>query len=129
MDRISDETVDKAILAFLPTEGMSFNGIVKRFREDGNWVYDKLTAESMVHESLKRLEKEKKCRPVSYGTHNPMLYHKLIPWIIHDWAGNHKFPDKVFETFEDGVDFLAQQFPDDEEEQAEFEVIPKPADE
>ena len=27
-------------------------------------------------------------------------------FIIQDWAGNHLFPDKAFESFEDGWDFI-----------------------
>lgn len=29
-------------------------------------------------------------------------------WYIEDWAGNVCFPDKTFETFDDGFDFLSQ---------------------
>lgn len=36
-------------------------------------------------------------------------------WIIKDWADNHLFRDKTFPTFEDGWDFLYQQFPEEED--------------
>lgn len=36
-----------------------------------------------------------------------------MKFIIQDWAGNHMFPDKVFDSFEDGWGFLYEQFPED----------------
>ena len=35
-------------------------------------------------------------------------------FIIIDWANNHLFNDKEFETFEEGFDFLLQKFSDEE---------------
>ncbi len=46
-----------------------------------------------------------------------------MKWIIQDWAGNHKFPNKTFRTFDDGIGFLDSVFPDDEE-RGEFYVVP-----
>lgn len=56
-------------------------------------------------------------------------------YIIRDWAGNRKFLDKEFETFQDGWDFLYYQFPviynddgtQDDRDQIldEFYVLPK----
>jgi hypothetical protein len=34
---------------------------------------------------------------------------------IFDWAGNLRFPDRDFETFEDGESFLAEYLGDDYE--------------
>ncbi len=45
-------------------------------------------------------------------------------YIIEDWAGNHLFKDKVFESFEDGWDFIMEQFPDEDDLQ-DYYVIPK----
>lgn len=36
-------------------------------------------------------------------------------YIIKDWADNHLFKDMEFNSFEDGWDFLLQQFPNDED--------------
>lgn len=44
------------------------------------------------------------------------------PWVIHDWAGNHKFPDKEFDRFGDACAFLDEQFPADED-RGEFWVV------
>jgi hypothetical protein len=48
----------------------------------------------------------------------------MVEYIIEDWAGNHLFKDKVFESFEDGWDFIMQQFPDEDDLQ-DYYVIPK----
>ena len=45
-------------------------------------------------------------------------------YVIEDWAGNHLFKQKTFDSFEDGFDFLLFQFPDDEELQ-EYNVVPR----
>lgn len=34
-------------------------------------------------------------------------------WIIQDWAGNRLFPDRTFDSFEDGWEFVRSQFPDE----------------
>lgn len=47
-----------------------------------------------------------------------------MKWIIHDWAGNRKFPDKEFDTFEDGDAFICSQF-EDEVDREEFYVVPE----
>lgn len=47
----------------------------------------------------------------------------MIKYIIKDWAGNHLFKDREFDSFEDGCDFLLQEFPNDEDLQ-EYFVIP-----
>jgi hypothetical protein len=44
--------------------------------------------------------------------------------MIEDWAGNHLFKDRTFDSFEDGWDFLMEQFPNDEDLQ-DYYVIPK----
>jgi hypothetical protein len=49
----------------------------------------------------------------------------MMKWIIQDWTGARKFPDKVFDTFEDGWEFLRGEFPDDEETWGEFYVEPQ----
>lgn len=36
-------------------------------------------------------------------------------FVIEDWAGNHLFPHKTFDSFQDGWDFLYYQFPDEED--------------
>jgi hypothetical protein len=33
-------------------------------------------------------------------------------WIIEDWTGRRLFPDHTFPTFDDGMEFLHSQFPD-----------------
>jgi hypothetical protein len=43
-------------------------------------------------------------------------------WIIQDWTGKRKFPDKTFSTFEDGWGFIRERFPNEEDWQ-EFHVI------
>ncbi len=45
-------------------------------------------------------------------------------YIIEDWAGNHLFKDKVFDSFEDGWDFIMEQFPNEDDLQ-DYYVIPK----
>lgn len=50
-----------------------------------------------------------------------------MKYVIKDWAGNRKFPDQVFDTYEDGWQFLYVQFPDDPEENGvlqDFYVVP-----
>lgn len=36
-------------------------------------------------------------------------------YIIEDWAGNRLFPAEEFETFEDGWDYIYEQFPDEDD--------------
>jgi hypothetical protein len=36
-------------------------------------------------------------------------------FVIEDWAGNHLFREKTFDSFQDGWDFIYQQFPDEED--------------
>lgn len=48
----------------------------------------------------------------------------MSKYIIEDWAGNHLFKDKVFDSFEDGWDFIMEQFPDEDDLQ-DYYVIPK----
>lgn len=43
-------------------------------------------------------------------------------WIIQDWTGTRKFPDKTFETFQDGIEFLMEKFPN-EDDLGEFYVV------
>lgn len=45
-----------------------------------------------------------------------------MPWIIQDWTGTRKFPDREFGSFEDGIEFLEGQFPE-QEDREEFEVV------
>jgi hypothetical protein len=50
-------------------------------------------------------------------------------YIIKDWANNHCFSDKIFNSYEDGWDFLYSKFPvidgdDREDELGEFYVLP-----
>jgi len=50
-------------------------------------------------------------------------------YIIKDWADNHCFPDKIFNSYEDGWDFIYCKFPvidgnDREDELGEFYVLP-----
>ena len=45
-------------------------------------------------------------------------------WIIRDWAGNRMFPDREFDTFEDGWEFIRGQFPN-EEDWEEIYVVSK----
>ena len=44
-----------------------------------------------------------------------------MPWIIKDWTGTRKFPDREFGSFDDGMAFLDEQFPE-QEDREEFEV-------
>lgn len=37
----------------------------------------------------------------------------MFKWVIQDWMGNRMFPDKTFETFEDGWEFIREQFPEE----------------
>jgi hypothetical protein len=39
----------------------------------------------------------------------------MAKFVIEDWAGNHLFREETFETFQDGWDFIYQQFPDEED--------------
>ena len=41
---------------------------------------------------------------------------------IIDWMSNRIFPNKTFDTFEEGWDFLQQKFKDDEDLQEYFIV-------
>jgi len=43
-------------------------------------------------------------------------------YIILDWAGNHKFKEKVFFSFELAFDFLLTKFPNDDDLQ-EFQIV------
>jgi hypothetical protein len=43
-------------------------------------------------------------------------------WVIQDWTGARKFPDRVFGSFQDGVGFLVGEFEDDVE-RGEFFVV------
>ncbi len=51
-------------------------------------------------------------------------------FIIHDWAGNHLFPNEQFETFEDGDAFLDGYFYENnlnpEENRQEYYIIETP---
>lgn len=51
---------------------------------------------------------------------------KTGKWYIEDWAGKQPFPDKEFDTFEDGWAFLQEKF-DEDAELGEFEVLRKAA--
>ena len=44
-------------------------------------------------------------------------------YIIQDWASNHLFQDKKFETYQDGWDFLMEQFPDDNDLQEYYVIL------
>lgn len=49
-------------------------------------------------------------------------------YVIEDWAGNHLFKDKTFPSFEDGWEFLYEQFPNGHDEEHFFDdyyVVPK----
>ena len=35
-----------------------------------------------------------------------------MKWIIEDWAGNRMFPDKEFDSFEDGWEFVREHCPE-----------------
>lgn len=48
-----------------------------------------------------------------------------MKWIIHDWAGNHLFREKVFDSFEDGWERIRTQFPDAEDDWQEYYVVPQ----
>jgi hypothetical protein len=45
-----------------------------------------------------------------------------MPWIIQDWTGARKFPEREFGSFEAGFEFLEEKYPDDED-RGEFEVV------
>ena len=47
-----------------------------------------------------------------------ITHREINMFIIVDWANNHLFQDKEFETFEDGWDFLFEHF-DQERDQDE----------
>jgi hypothetical protein len=36
-------------------------------------------------------------------------------FVIEDWAGNHLFREKTFDSYLDGWDFIYLQFPDEED--------------
>jgi hypothetical protein len=80
MPEITQEQVDAAIMQFLPdaVEGghMFFNGIVLRFREHRDWDTDTHQANSLVHDSLKRLAKAGR---VIVRTHprSPLFYARI----------------------------------------------------
>ena len=42
-------------------------------------------------------------------------------WIIEDWAGNHLFQDKVFDSFEDGWDFIYQNIEEETEDDGTYD--------
>jgi len=43
------------------------------------------------------------------------LNHKVMrKFIILDWMGNHKFKNNIFDSFEEGWDFLYVTFPEDD---------------
>jgi hypothetical protein len=44
-------------------------------------------------------------------------------YVIEDWAGDRKFPDRTFPTFDEGIEFLHEQFPDSSEDREEFFVV------
>lgn len=44
-------------------------------------------------------------------------------YIIEDWAGNHLFKNKEFDSYEDGFEFLREKF--DETDLDDVFVIPK----
>lgn len=39
----------------------------------------------------------------------------MTKFVIQDWAGNMLFDGKTFESFEDGWEFIYNQFPDEED--------------
>lgn len=41
-------------------------------------------------------------------------------WIITDWIDNHLFPEKEFDSFEDGWAFLYETFREEMEKDEEF---------
>lgn len=47
-----------------------------------------------------------------------------MKWIVQDWTGKRIFPDKTFDTFEDGWDHIRTQHPD-EEDWEEYYVVPE----
>lgn len=49
---------------------------------------------------------------------------KTQKYIIQDWAGNHLFKDKTFNSFDDGFAFLQETFEDDNDIQ-EYFVVPE----
>lgn len=48
-----------------------------------------------------------------------------MKYIIKDWAGNHMFKDKVFNSSEEASDFLINEFPNDDDDLGEYFVTPK----
>jgi hypothetical protein len=42
-------------------------------------------------------------------------------WIIQDWAGNHLFTDKVFDSFEDGWDFIYENIKEETEDDGTYD--------
>jgi len=38
-------------------------------------------------------------------------------WVIHDWAGNRICPDKDFESFEDGWEYVFTKFNEEDYEE------------
>lgn len=49
-----------------------------------------------------------------------------VEYYIRDWAGNHKFPEKVFVSFDDAWGFLMEKFPKDED-LGEFDAMERKA--
>ena len=43
-----------------------------------------------------------------------------MKWIIKDWAANHLFPEKEFDSFEDAWEFLYETFREEMEKDEEF---------
>ena len=43
-----------------------------------------------------------------------------MKWIIKDWADNHLFPEKEFNSFEDAWEFLYETFREEMEKDEEF---------
>jgi len=46
----------------------------------------------------------------------------MSKFIILDWMGNHKFNNIIFDSFEDGWDFLYVTFPEDDSYLDDFYV-------
>lgn len=44
-------------------------------------------------------------------------------WIIQDWIGNHMYPDREFNSFEAGWEFVQTEHPDEEDWQ-DIYVVP-----
>lgn len=46
---------------------------------------------------------------------------KKEKFIIEDWAGNRIFPSKVFETFEDGWDYIRENIHEETEDDGTYD--------